>query len=401
MRRSSRRAAAALVIVVAIATLTAGCGSPRSTAGVTETAQVEAGTSVGMPEASTQVAITQTASVPDATATALFEAINRKLFGHEPTLVPGTDPLHPYANVTYPPATPYPPWIVDASFITPSEGWAIRRESADLWHTTDAGAHWSHVGSVGFTPQYVAFRDAQHGLIMGVRQPDCYDRCEPAAAKTSDGGRTWIDVTPPGVAIDLSFSGSVARVHVRECQSPCTSGSVVRLNDYTSSDDGASWQEGPLPTDTNQRCTKTAPGLDTVFWLDSSAAWEMCVGVAGNTIFTKQLFATTDGGATWHLLAETGFGLPPTPPPGVGDLPGPFVTVLLFRDANNGWIGTDEPGTTLQRTRDGAHTWQPVVGETRVQRIEFISDNDGYVVMHYGLWWTSDGGDHWQKLPMP
>jgi hypothetical protein len=48
-------------------------------------------------------------SSPDATATAAFETTNRKLaeIGHA-TLEPGTDPNRPYANVTYPPSTPWP-----------------------------------------------------------------------------------------------------------------------------------------------------------------------------------------------------------------------------------------------------------------------------------------------------
>jgi hypothetical protein len=101
MRRSSRRAAAALAIFAAVAALAAGCGSPLSATDATNTAQAGVG-APGTP-AVTPITGTPATSAAAATATALFDNINRKRFGNEPTFAPGTDPLHPYASVTYPP----------------------------------------------------------------------------------------------------------------------------------------------------------------------------------------------------------------------------------------------------------------------------------------------------------
>jgi hypothetical protein len=108
MRRSSRRAAAALAIFAALTALAAGCGSPLSATDVTATAQARAGTAGT--SAATPIAETPIVGAAAATATALFENTNRKLAQTgEPTLAPGTDPLHPFASVTYAPEPPNTP----------------------------------------------------------------------------------------------------------------------------------------------------------------------------------------------------------------------------------------------------------------------------------------------------
>jgi hypothetical protein len=57
--------------------------------------------------------VTSSTSGPDATATAIFDATNRKFAAiGRATFPPGTDPIHPYAGRTYPPVpsvTPGPP----------------------------------------------------------------------------------------------------------------------------------------------------------------------------------------------------------------------------------------------------------------------------------------------------
>jgi hypothetical protein len=49
-------------------------------------------------------AVSSTPNAAQATATALFVGTNVHLAAvNEPTLAPGTDPIHPFANITYPP----------------------------------------------------------------------------------------------------------------------------------------------------------------------------------------------------------------------------------------------------------------------------------------------------------
>lgn len=79
---------ATLVIALGLLVVAAsGCGSPAQQSSVVPASPA------------------MTISPPDATATALFEAVNTKLgLNNEPTLVPGTNPLNPLANATHVPA---------------------------------------------------------------------------------------------------------------------------------------------------------------------------------------------------------------------------------------------------------------------------------------------------------
>ena len=84
MRCTSRGLVAALIICIVTGFAAAACGQPPSSSSAT-------------PDG------------PGATATALFNTVNSKLvIGGQATLVPGTDPLHPFAHVTFPPETPEP-----------------------------------------------------------------------------------------------------------------------------------------------------------------------------------------------------------------------------------------------------------------------------------------------------
>lgn len=88
MRCSSRRAIVFLGISATVMAAAAACGSPQSATSVTGTPPSVSATPSGL----------------DATATAFFDIVNRKLAaGGEPTFAPGTDPLNPFADVTYPP----------------------------------------------------------------------------------------------------------------------------------------------------------------------------------------------------------------------------------------------------------------------------------------------------------
>jgi photosystem II stability/assembly factor-like uncharacterized protein len=124
------------------------------------------------------------------------------------------------------------------------------------------------------------------------------------------------------------------------------------------------------------------------------------------------LFATSDGGATWQKVASR---------------PGTFVRAVGFVDRQNGFIGnigTDYyPGVTdttpLYRTRDGGVTWEPVdtgaatikgvcaIDILRTQRIyqgqlvpRIVIHAAGRVGGPTGILRSVDGGDTWSVIDM-
>jgi photosystem II stability/assembly factor-like uncharacterized protein len=382
MRRSSRRA----IAVFAILTLCAMIGCSRSNSSRITT---------------TSPTVVETPRTAAATATVLFENVNRELaLNGEPTLAPGTDPA-PFTHDVCPHAAP--PQLVGASFITPLEGWIVASTSAgyEVWHTPDT-RRWGRVSTLDFEVQHITFRDPTHGVVVGVRHAcsgvDVVD--DPVGAFTTDAGQTWREIETPGAATDLAFVGTRLRIHTHVCAEPCLDDSRPNYEaEYVSDDDGASWRAVPRPTDTHQPCERPFPAPGKVYWLDTATAWESCSGAAGR----KQLFHTSDGGNTWTLFSEFIRGLPETPPAGVGELPGSEITVMLFRNSNDGWMGTEERGKSLRRSRDGGRSWSPVNEEIDLaaRSIAFIDASDGFVVTTNSLWRTTDGGDTWQPIRSP
>jgi len=139
-----------------------------------------------------------------------------------------------------------------------------------------------------------------------------------------------------------------------------------------------------------------SPGVS--FALNADTKWQLCVDGAAAGSSEKYLFHTTDDGATWKLISQTTLGNP-TPQPGVGELPnGNGVSVILFLNDTNGWMGLTSPGVNLFRSQDGGVTWAevPVIpAAVPVTSITFSDPLHGTVVTPDGNWTTTDGGVTW------
>lgn len=143
---------------------------------------------------------------------------------------------------------------------------------------------------------------------------------------------------------------------------------------------------------------------DSVSFVDDSHGW---YGTGAG-----DLFATTDGGATWAKVASR---------------PGTFVRAVGFVDRMNGFIGnigTDYyPGVTdttpLYRTRDGGKTWEAVdTGDKTIKgvcAIDILKTQRIYqgtlvprTVIHAagrvggptGILRSTDGGETWSVIDM-
>lgn len=90
----------------------------------------------------------------------------------------------------------------------------------------------------------------------------------------------------------------------------------------------------------------------SIAFTDAQHGWLMIEPDHGMNSSPGQLFATTDGGASWFQVASTG-----------GNKDGlPFGGTISFRDSSTGWVAGVFVSTTsrhLYRTEDGGRTWQP------------------------------------------
>ncbi len=198
-----------------------------------------------------------------------------------------------------------------------------------------------------------------------------------ALVRTVDGGRTWLDAKPPGLAI------------------------------------GYDPQTVPLPT----------WNVRGVGALDDRLAFLATDVSTANTV-TVSIWRTNDGGSTWAKsalapIAHPALFPPCTDPEGppcpylgtkevfdVVDAAHAFVTVSIAYGAN----------LNLPRvfaTGDGGATWRPVplppgAGGQRFLLVQFATASAGMIGMGYSVggfvdkWWgTEDSGNHWAQMSFP
>lgn len=177
--------------------------------------------------------------------------------------------------------------------------------------------------------------------------------------RTSDGGATWRDVTPPQPLDAAAELGQGATLFALDAETawatyydrtggPLSAPAFV----WRTSDGGATWQAG-RPLDTTD--IELYQPSDLIF-VDASHGWLMAHVGAGMSHDYVAIFRTADGGETWERLVD----------PYTEALPQSCgKTGMVFTDASNGWVTGDCMGVVpgapyLQRTTDGGRTWQTV-----------------------------------------
>jgi photosystem II stability/assembly factor-like uncharacterized protein len=171
---------------------------------------------------------------------------------------------------------------------------------------------------------------------------------------TTDGGKSWQDVTPPypaGSTVQVPpvfafLSGTVAWVAVFEQQQP---GGTIPDVLFRTGDGGHTWQQAMLP--------RSSLGVSQVQFVNAQDGWVLAGfgGVAAGSQ-AVDLFRTTDGGQTWSTVARA--GSPPDTIPTVG-----LKSGMGWASATTGWITgcicAAENTVYLYRTQDGGVSWQP------------------------------------------
>lgn len=170
---------------------------------------------------------------------------------------------------------------------------------------------------------------------------------------TTDGGKRWLDVTPPALAPvvkkliaageDYDFSWDAALCALDEKRAwlsivPVEMNAV--LLEYTG-DAGRHWKEisAPIATD-----------YADISFLDEQHGFLLATSGPAFGHQNKNVYATEDGGTHWRKMNV------PTLSTGLSY----YTTGISFRTATNGWItGTyhGAPDVPVFYTRDGGQTW--------------------------------------------
>ena len=187
------------------------------------------------------------------------------------------------------------------------------------------------------SPQIVSFRmlDPNNGWAIS----------DTNVLRTTDGGTTWYNVTPPGTT---SFGFNAASYYL----DPSTAWVALPGADptsgtlYATTDGGATWSSVAVPF-----------GGGSIKFVDKSNGWDLVGLSAGMSHQAIAVFTTADGGNTWSQV----FTDDPTVSgssdslPLVGDKNG--VSAL---DTNHAWVTGAQPSSDfvyIYRSQDGGHTW--------------------------------------------
>lgn len=244
-------------------------------------------------------------------------------------------------------STPQAQANLEVAFIGEREGWAAiagspatqcSRQTVAIAHTTDGGATWQDLVPSGIAPaqckENLSFPDAQHGFLSA------WDpNSAPVIYRTTDGGRTW--------------SGSQAL--------PDPPG-------FTTSNAGFTLR----------------PGIVKAF------GQALLVEAVGQTSAGQRryVFISGDGGATWQRVA---------------DAPDPDSTVVFVTGER--WFQLSA-GAVPKETTDSGATWHAFTTDYQqaapiAPSIVFGDEKTGYATVRGAIKRTTDGGAHWAAIKTP
>lgn len=266
--------------------------------------------------------------------------------------------------------------------------------STTLWHTTDAGAHWSSYTVATGAVMQLDFIDATHGWLAATPNGSGAGQMPIVVWRTMDGGRTWTDIasTPvSGHTTGISFVNA-------------TTGFATGYDEASSAllisvtrDAGVTWTPVALPAPSSG-IPQGTPSLISppIFTSTTAGVLEVTYSSVASSPAILNLYRTADAGATWQLgpaLSGTGVTSGSIPCSVLGN-----GGVLVALSENGGQV-------TLYQLPLGATSWTAIktgsgsVGLlSGITQLNMVNQTTGWAVTSAGLIGTTDGGVTWTVL---
>jgi photosystem II stability/assembly factor-like uncharacterized protein len=339
--------------------------------------------------------------------------------------------------------------IVEAGLFAPGFGWAMN--GLGLWLTRDGGAHWrtitpppvAAIGDAVARINQIVFVDRRHGWISasdvrgGALLPNGSTR-HFEVERTTDGGRTWQSVIPPGCAI----CGGAYVSFVDDRHGYALTGAEPAPRLYATTDGGKNWRlvsrrpfSGPLVFVDRARGF-VAKGGTLYRSIDGGRRWRAAALVVpprytgqAKTVTAPSFFGTRDGVVAVRFLDPTTRAqhlvVYTTSDSGATWSPRTLPTWIDLRGYSFGFAGGTIPfsaasattwivfaGNAVSRTVDAGHTWTrirprwaPTTKQPAIWDLDFTSASNGWAIFTtrdgVALVRTTDGGRDWAPLAPP
>ncbi len=261
--------------------------------------------------------------------------------------------------------------------------WALVA-GAHLYRSSDRGDTWEDRTIPGQLPNAeIAFASDKDGLLIGAGSPATQCQSQTVAIwRSTDGAGFWQQVTPTGIADAMCKQGlsSTDPTHAFFRTNSPNAGSLI----YRTADAGATWTaSAPFPIPPNL----ASHGALWVSITERPRAFGSIVLVGGGAGQTKDVFRSTDGGATFAYASTV-----------AADGTVGYVTPTR-------WLQLAPPDQSMETT-DGGATWHAFTTDYNqaapiAPDVVFGDATVGYATVRGAIQRTTDGGAHWTAIKTP
>lgn len=253
-----------------------------------------------------------------------------------------------------------------------------------LFRSSDRGDTWVERSiPTGLANVEVSFTDDANGLLLSTGVPAAQCQTQTVSIwKTTNGAASWQMIAPTGIADAMCkrFLSSADPTHAFFTTNSPNAGSLL----YRTADAGVSWTaSAPLPIPANL-ASQNAPFVSIT---ERPRAFGSVVLVAGGAGQTKDVFRSTDGGATFAYASTVA-----------------AEGIVAYVTATR-WLQILPPGSSMETT-DGGASWHAYTTDyTQAAPIApdvvFGDGNAGYATVRGAIQRTVDSGAHWTAIKTP
>lgn len=258
--------------------------------------------------------------------------------------------------------------------------------------------------------------------------------------KTTDGGQNWLSKPLPDDNTTWSLLNTVEFVDVNTGWIGVGYGDMYRGKIYKTTDGGDTWTQQYIGSGfkvaishEDNYILDIGDGIRSIFFKDSNNGY----AVSGTIGYARAIFTTTDGGETWvqkcYDWESDGLLSIYVNSNGKGWAVGLAGIIYITENDGNSWSqilsgmksyaysgddiysvfcinenmswavghrrGGGGGGSIILNTTDGGKIWKTQLynsGTSKpIRSIYFLDEHFGWALGDYGIWRTTDGGEHW------